>query len=288
MRCIITLFFCILATNAYAKKLKIIDTTRILCSYEYIEVCDTLKGETRNDILYLEIGSNYSKCYSYYTFRYDSLQSTPKGRTELMRRFALFSKNVHSREGEDMISYWQNSHPYYRLSTCVYKNYREEKMTVTDFILADDYLYEDSFEQEWKMSEDSTKTILGYECQQATCKFRGREWTAWFALGIPISDGPWKLCNLPGLIMEAYDRRRQKYFCINGIEQTVSNPIYYGTIGKEIDRFEKTTYTEFIKARYEEFRGNSSSNILMEQLGIPTSGSKHIPRFDWLERQQAE
>lgn len=34
----------------------------------------------------------------------------------------------------------------------------------------------------------------------ATTQFRGLTYTAWFALDIPINEGPWKFHGLPGLI----------------------------------------------------------------------------------------
>lgn len=272
--------------RCWAQSYFVIDTTKIKCSYDFIEACDTLKGETRKDFLYLEIGSKYSKCYSYNTFRFDSLMSTPEGTKKLIREMILFGKSVRNKEEHDMRRYWQNSHPYSRLTTCVYKNYLEEKLTVTDRIVGDDYLYEDSICMQWILSEDSTKNILGYECQQASCKFRGREWTAWFATDIPVSDGPWKFCGLPGLIMEVYDKEAQEHFYINGIEQTEAKAIYYGTIGKDINRFERITFSKFLKAMYNELRGNDVSDPQLEQIGIQTSGKKYIPKFDWLEREE--
>lgn len=41
---------------------------------------------------------------------------------------------------------------------------------------------------------------------KATCTFRGREYTAWFCVDIPISNGPWKFGGLPGLILKVYDK----------------------------------------------------------------------------------
>jgi len=58
----------------------------------------------------------------------------------------------------------------------------------------------------WEIQSD-TATLFGYLCQKATLKYRGREWTAWFALDLPISDGPYKFGGLPGLIVRMNDSR---------------------------------------------------------------------------------
>jgi GLPGLI family protein len=55
---------------------------------------------------------------------------------------------------------------------------------------------------DWKI-ESETKIILGYTCQKASLHFRGRDYTVYFTIEIPYSDGPWKLSGLPGMILEA-------------------------------------------------------------------------------------
>ncbi len=62
----------------------------------------------------------------------------------------------------------------------------------------------------------------------ATTKDHGRDWTVWFTPDIPIQEGPWKLCGLPGLILEAAESTGQHSFTATGLE--ISNqeiiPVY--------------------------------------------------------------
>lgn len=69
--------------------------------------------------------------------------------------------------------------------------------------------------QQWRYKEEwpsmqwtlgtEKQTICGYQCQQATCHWRGRDYVAWFTSDIPMMSGPWKFGGLPGLIMKVYD-----------------------------------------------------------------------------------
>ena len=70
----------------------------------------------------------------------------------------------------------------------------------------------------WKLGTER-KTILGHECQRATCHWRGRDYVAWFAPDIPIRRGPWKFGGLPGLILKIYDTRHLYTFEAVGIEK---------------------------------------------------------------------
>ena len=58
--------------------------------------------------------------------------------------------------------------------------------------------------QKW-VTYKERKTICGYLCMKAVCRWRGRSYTAWYTPQIPVSAGPWKFGGLPGLIMAVSD-----------------------------------------------------------------------------------
>lgn len=72
---------------------------------------------------------------------------------------------------------------------------------------------------EWSMVPGDT-ILLGYKCEKASARFRGKTWTAWFTPDIPISEAPWKLHGLPGLILLAEDSCGDFAFSAKGIERT--------------------------------------------------------------------
>jgi len=79
--------------------------------------------------------------------------------------------------------------------------------------------YDDFFDKpNWQLQE-GTDTVAGYDCQKATLNFRGRNYTAWFTTEIPISEGPWKLFGLPGLILKVEDSEKLFSFVMIGLTQ---------------------------------------------------------------------
>ena len=58
----------------------------------------------------------------------------------------------------------------------------------------------------WTLGNEK-QNICGYQCQRATCHWRGRDYEAWFTSAIPMKSGPWKFGGLPGLIMKIYDTK---------------------------------------------------------------------------------
>ena len=262
-----------LAVQAAARE-PVIDRAHMKCLYRYVYTFDTLKNELRDDLLILQIGKEVSKCYSYYTFQSDSLQRTPDGAkvwSELFRR-AIEKDGIYG------------DFPHVRMSTYIYKNYPTGQMTITDRISSQGYRYVDSLHaQTWTMG-DSTREVLGYTCQQATADFRGRRWTAWFATDIPVSDGPWKLGGLPGLILEAYDEGQQHVFTAVGLERVKDELIIFNQKDGHNRRFEPTNRLDFLRME-RRFLMDSNSFIQMET-GIDLLGDEpnQVMRYDLLER----
>jgi GLPGLI family protein len=71
---------------------------------------------------------------------------------------------------------------------------------------------------EWKLLEGDS-VVCEYPCHKAVTTFRGRTWTVWYTLDLPYSDGPWKFCGLPGLVLHAYDSDGCFRFNCIGIEK---------------------------------------------------------------------
>lgn len=107
------------------------------------------------------------------------------------------------------------------------------------------YYDEKKVDLDWQIKED-TLTINGMLCQRADLFFGGRQWVSWFAPEIPISDGPYKFCGLPGLIVTIYDTKESwKFDLVNirNIDKEVV--IHFGDWLK----FTSTTKEAFFKER---------------------------------------
>ena len=238
----------------YAQKK--IDEAYLKCQYDYTYVVDTLSGKTVKDWLVLQIGKNISKCYSYYSMQVDSIFASPD-------RDVILRQQINAAIGS------KTEWPHKRMKAYVYKNYPQGKMTVTDGLLIQDYIYEDTlYAQNWVM-QDSSKLILGHECQKAVCHYRGHCWTAWFAMDIPITDGPWKLCGLPGLILEATTEDNSHAFKLLGLEKVSKEPIVFSKTYVGNNKFEKTTFEKFLKEQYIFLFGDFQSQTQLQGIDIP-------------------
>lgn len=175
-----------------------------------------------------------SKFYNTHTEWLDSLHSTPEGRALSKEMMRAAVKEYSSSQNPDAMS-----NVTYKTKMYVFKNRIDSLTTVYDVMGLGEYgCYSEPFSQlQWSIG-DSTKTILGYECIMAVADFHGRYWTAWFTPEIPVSEGPWKLCGLPGLILEASESSAQHVFVADGIEQA-KQPMYPIYNPKQYDRMNR-------------------------------------------------
>ena len=275
MKIVVYLLLLASLTVQAAAREPVLDRAHMKCLYRYVYLNDTLTGKTDDDLLILQIGKSISKCFSHYSNQVDSLSALPKGDRMLGKMIGDAMNN-----GEFM----RGKYPHKRLKTYIYKNYPEGCMTVTDGLILQDYRYVDSLHtQTWTMG-DSTREVLGYTCQQATADFRGRRWTAWFATDIPVSDGPWKLGGLPGLILEAYDEGQQHVFTAVGLERVKDEPIIFNRSFGDNQKFEQTNRLEFLRSKKKSLM--DLNGYIQMETGIDLSQGKpqKVMRYDLLER----
>lgn len=105
-----------------------------------------------------------------------------------------------------------------------YFTFNKENKLITAEKLIQDYIVEEEIPKiNWKIERD-TMSFSGVKCQKATATFKGRNWIAWFAPELPFASGPWKLSGLPGLIIDAYDEKKEVLFQFAGFETVNFKP----------------------------------------------------------------
>ena len=216
-----------------------IDQARLVAQYEMKYVRDTTNEkqllEPLKETLMLEIGQKVSKCYSYTFYLRDS----------------ILTADYKAGASQETIIQHAQAYGNGNISYQVFKNYPAKKVTTIDRLGTTNILCEEANERpEWTLHPD-TMTILSYPCQKATCRFKGRDYTAWYTMDVPVSDGPWKLHGLPGLIIKAEDSRGHYVFTCTGLEQHRGiQPISIHTKGreklsrKELDKMYERFYTD--------------------------------------------
>lgn len=108
----------------------------------------------------------------------------------------------------------------------IYKDFGNSTVDSWDKIAMEWFRMEEQMPDfNWQIG-DEWKEIEGYRVQKATCRFRGRDYEAWFAPEVTVADGPWKFCGLPGLIFVVYDTPCQYHYRLTGIRKR-ENAIKY-------------------------------------------------------------
>jgi GLPGLI family protein len=139
--------------------------------------------------------------------------------------------------------------------TEVFKKINGNTVYKKEALAGRNYLIEDNLPVIQWQTDAETKMFGDIRAQKAHGNFRGRRYTAWFAPQFPVSAGPWKLYGLPGIILEAWDEKKEVMFLFRGVQQLqeqaaviIRPPVKY-TSAKE-DEYERLhqLYLEYPQA----------------------------------------
>jgi len=155
-----------------------------------------------------------------------------------------------------------------------------ERVLYDDFALKK-YIISDNLPiANWEITNES-KLISNYKTVKATCTFRGRTWIAWFAPEIPFSFGPWKLCGLPGIILEAYDQNKQWTYSVRSINLNSAENI----VLPHGPDFKSVTIKEFVALK-DEFNTNFLNEVTKFDRDAEVEIDRNLragiePKFEW-------
>lgn len=185
------------------------DTAQVMVHYKFSYVRDTgnrAHPYTENMVLFVGKASSSYRSYDtqlqnelYRKQFQEQLINSPDGNVSLNRKIT-----------GSVTEYYQ------------FINYK--KLVRKELIMMDPYIVDDMLPViAWRISSDKAN-FAELHCQKATCHFRGRDYTAWFCPDLPVHVGPWKLNGLPGVIVEAYDSKKDVVFKFDRVERTVFRP----------------------------------------------------------------
>ncbi|WP_259070412.1 GLPGLI family protein [Mucilaginibacter sp. X4EP1] len=192
-----------LAASLHAAVAQKTDTAQVLVHYKFTHVRDTSNRTnpyTENMVLFVGKATSSYKSYD----------------TQLQNE--LYRKQL-----QEQVSAGGN----FRLDHTVtgsgteYYQFINYKKLVRREMLVNPYIINEVLPAiNWHISGD--KANFGeLHCQKATCHFKGRDYTAWFCADLPVHVGPWKLNGLPGVIVEAYDAKKEVVFKFDRVEKAV-------------------------------------------------------------------
>jgi len=201
------LTICLATALSISAKAQSPDKALARVRYTFTHIQDTTqRDKPRTENMLLVTGKNASVYTSY-----DKLNQSLNMQKQIQEQ-------IKNQSGSGNMQIQVKSEMKMPLTQVDYFFFADEHKMITKERLFNNYLIEETAPQiDWKILKD-TMSFSGIPCQKATTRFKGRNWIAWFATEIPLQSGPWKLNGLPGLIIEAYDEKKEVKFEFAGLE----------------------------------------------------------------------
>jgi len=209
---------CVIQIPSISQEREVIDTVQLECIYNYVFQQDSLTQSTLKSLpMILQIGSRYSRFTGENIPAQDSIFEANKD-ADVQHTINQLMPLLTSQPGNILAKY------------SIYKNYPEKRtIEMTSTLSRDDhYRVVQKNKLLWQIINGADSTILGFPCKKAATRFAGRNYTAWFTMEIPVSEGPYKFYGLPGLIVYVEDTQKQHRFELTRIQKLRhTKPIYY-------------------------------------------------------------
>lgn len=244
-KCLLLLLAALLPSLAFARTegRKVLDRSKIEVVYqlkERVARAEEGKSETNNYFTILSAGERVARFEDYALYQKDSLEqlSSPADEETLRKYRSKLNRSTH----------------YF--DPVIVQKLEDPEIHVTDIMVIDYYSYVEGMPS-WELEDDEPKTIAGYSCKKATLGYGGRVWHAWYAEELPLQYGPWKLCNLPGLILRAESEDGEFVFEAIVIRSAEGDILDTGHL-----RTERTKREIFVKKKNEIYTGGRMLDLL--------------------------
>lgn len=265
---------CLVAIAAVAQ-----EKADILVSYECVSPNKMMKPVTSK--MSLLASTAKAKWFNDLSLWVDSLKSTPEGKAKYMD---ILKKSCMTVEPDGSTTWDLSKGPSKKVYTYVFTNLADNGVTLYGKFGEDQGFYTEPIdEMNWTIVEDSTMTVLGYDCILAKSDYHGRQWKAWFAPEIPTPFGPWKLRGLPGLILKA-DTDGGFSFVATGLERTdrIITPMYLQEDYSKVDRLKALDNAEYYMNNEENIKNAQGQSVKIYMLD--DNGNKvEVPKYDGLK-----
>ena len=241
----------------------------------------TKQGKINTGKMLLLASSTEAKYFNDISLWVDSLKSTPDGKAQYME---IIKKACMIVEPDGSVSFDMTKGPTKPTNSYVFTDLAQECLTHYNKFGEDNgYYTEPLSEMQWTIVEDSTATVLGYECIMAESDYHGRHWKAWFAPELPMPFGPWKLHGLPGLILKA-EANGGFSFAATGLERTdrIMTPMYMQGDYSKVDRKEALKNAEYFANNEESIMNAQGQNVKI--YSTDDEGNRiETPKYDGLK-----
>ncbi|WP_353145690.1 GLPGLI family protein [Chryseobacterium sp.] len=142
------------------------------------------------------------------------------------------------------------------------------------------FIYDKVPEINWKIDEQSSKKILGYQCIKATAIFRGSPITAYFTKELPYSVGPFKFFGLPGAILDVRVEGKE-YDLWKAVKVDIDDKIKID-YNPEFKEYTKAKMQDYIKLKDQENTNFLNSSSVAGSTGKNGSVRLGIEKeFEW-------